>query len=151
MSPLLANLSLVKLLLLAAFANFVLSLQCEYSDTQFREQKVDHFGKSLKTFKQQYQIIDDFYKAGGPILFYQGAENDQISCLVSTKVLSLVRYIVLTTIFLGNSLNTHLLSMPAKLVDFSCRLNTVIMERACLLDRSITPSRMIGITLPWIT
>lgn len=79
------NLSLVKLVLFAVFANFALSLQCNYSDTQFREQKVDHFGKSKKTFKQQYQIIDDFYKAGGPILFYQGAENDQISCLVSKK------------------------------------------------------------------
>jgi hypothetical protein len=84
MPPLPAHLLLMKLLFLAMFSNIGFSLQCDYSDTQFREQKVDHFGKSMKTFKQQYQIIDDFYKSGGPILFYQGAENDRISCLVST-------------------------------------------------------------------
>ncbi|XDG05311.1 hypothetical protein ABKA04_004926 [Annulohypoxylon sp. FPYF3050] len=33
------------------------------------------------TFLQQYQIISDFYRPGGPILFIQGAETPEFECL----------------------------------------------------------------------
>ena len=51
--------------------------------TAFYAQKVDHFDElSTKTFQQQYQVISDYFKPGGPILYYQGAENARINCLV---------------------------------------------------------------------
>lgn len=33
------------------------------------------------TFLQQYQIVSDFYRPGGPILFIQGAETLEFECL----------------------------------------------------------------------
>ena len=59
-----------------------ISTTCPYADTKFLTQMVDHFGNHDGTFQQQYQIVDTFYKPGGPILFYQGAENNQITCMV---------------------------------------------------------------------
>lgn len=61
------------------------ALNCSYSNTKFWDQRLDHWGNN-GTFKQQYQVIDDFYKPGGPILFYQGAENNKISCLVGLRL-----------------------------------------------------------------
>ena len=68
---------------LLPFAQSSYSLNCPLSNTEFLDQKIDHFGKHQGTFKQQYQVIDEFYKPGGPILFYQGAENGEMVCLVS--------------------------------------------------------------------
>ncbi|KAI1412085.1 peptidase S28 [Hypoxylon sp. FL1857] len=57
--------------------------------THFFPQKLYHNGNSSlsgagkggnNTFLQQYQIITDFYRPGGPILFSQGAETD-FECL----------------------------------------------------------------------
>jgi hypothetical protein len=39
-----------------------------YNFTQF----VHHDSNSTETFQQQYQLVTDFYKPGGPILFSQG-------------------------------------------------------------------------------
>ena len=35
----------------------------------------DHSSNNTDTFNQQYQIIRQFHRSGGPILFYQGAES----------------------------------------------------------------------------
>ncbi|KAI1385661.1 serine carboxypeptidase S28-domain-containing protein [Hypoxylon trugodes] len=50
--------------------------------THFFPQKLYHTGNSSsnKTFLQQYQLITDFYRPGGPILFYQGAETAAFIC-----------------------------------------------------------------------
>ena len=54
--------------------------------TKFFPQPVDHAtwdGKTYggnQTFLQQFEIIDKFYKPGGPILFFQGAENPSFGC-----------------------------------------------------------------------
>jgi hypothetical protein len=50
--------------------------------TSFFPQLVDHFSGAKDAFQQQYQIIDQFYKPGGPILYQFGAEGP-MSCLVS--------------------------------------------------------------------
>jgi len=44
--------------------------------TDFFEQKIDHFSFALnKTFKQRYHIRDQFWKSGGPIIYYIGSES----------------------------------------------------------------------------
>ena len=50
--------------------------------TEYFDQVIDHSVDGSKTFKQQYQIIDKYFKPGGPIFFYQNGENAQIRCLV---------------------------------------------------------------------
>ncbi|KIW24343.1 uncharacterized protein PV07_10062 [Cladophialophora immunda] len=52
--------------------------------TAFYDQTIDHNATKSGTFKQQYQLIMDHYKPGGPILFFQGAETANISCLELT-------------------------------------------------------------------
>ena len=49
--------------------------------TKFFNQNVDHFGPSNQLFPQQYQILDTYFKPGGPILFYQGGETVDMICL----------------------------------------------------------------------
>ncbi|OAL38393.1 hypothetical protein AYO20_02452 [Fonsecaea nubica] len=49
--------------------------------TAFYDQKIDHNATKSGTFRQQYQLIMDYYKPGGPILFLQGAETANLSCL----------------------------------------------------------------------
>lgn len=51
--------------------------------TKTFEQKVDHIGDSNEVFQQQYQVIDEYFHPGGPILFYQGGETTDMICLVS--------------------------------------------------------------------
>lgn len=50
--------------------------------TAFYGQSLDHSATKSGTFNQQYQLILDYYKPGGPILFLQGAETANLSCLV---------------------------------------------------------------------
>jgi hypothetical protein len=50
--------------------------------TAFYDQVINHSDPHSGTFKQQYQIIMDHYKPGGPILFMQGAETANLACLV---------------------------------------------------------------------
>ena len=67
--------------------------------TQFFDQLIHHpeshdnvTGEPANaTFKQQYQLITDYYKPGSnaPILFYQGAETTEFVCLVSATVSSI--------------------------------------------------------------
>jgi dipeptidyl-peptidase-2/lysosomal Pro-X carboxypeptidase len=49
--------------------------------TKFFEQNVDHYGPRYQLFPQQYQILDTYFKPGGPILFYQGGETADMICL----------------------------------------------------------------------
>jgi hypothetical protein len=62
--------------------------------TSFFPQPVDHatwdgtYGGNI-TFLQQYELIDQFYKPGGPILLLPSDESSQILCL---EVLSLPDY-----------------------------------------------------------
>ena len=66
--------------------------------TQFFDQKIDHQTQSNNaTFKQQYQLIDDYFNPGGPILFYQGGETVDMLCMVrrkSLKIADLFLYIL---------------------------------------------------------
>lgn len=56
------------------------------SGTKFFPQPINHatfdgnYDDKNSTFLQQYEVVDKFYKPGGPILFYQGAETAQIDC-----------------------------------------------------------------------
>ncbi|KAJ3821068.1 peptidase S28 [Lentinula raphanica] len=48
---------------------------------QLFDQPLDHSGSlSNATFSQRYWVSTEFYQPGGPIIFYQGAENDQFLC-----------------------------------------------------------------------
>jgi hypothetical protein len=54
--------------------------------TKYFLQPINHAGYDgtigdNTTFLQQYEISDEFYKPGGPIIFIQGTENAHISCL----------------------------------------------------------------------
>lgn len=51
--------------------------------TKTFKQKVDHIGDSGEVFQQQYQVIDEYFHPGGPIIFYQGGEATDMICLVS--------------------------------------------------------------------
>ncbi|KAF2120399.1 peptidase S28 [Lophiotrema nucula] len=48
--------------------------------TKFFKQLVHHDSSSNETFLQQYQVIDQFFKPRGPILYYQGQESDYFPC-----------------------------------------------------------------------
>lgn len=77
-------LSCQKLLLLLLFHKGSASFLANCSHpTSLYTQKVNHDSVSGAngTFQQQYQMISDFYRPGGPILFYQGAENAEFVCL----------------------------------------------------------------------
>ncbi|RFU26834.1 hypothetical protein B7463_g9505, partial [Scytalidium lignicola] len=54
--------------------------------TAFMAQKVEHNSSSNATFQQQYQVIDEYYKPGGPVLYLQGAESRTIECLGTSIV-----------------------------------------------------------------
>ncbi|KAI2617711.1 peptidase S28 [Hypomontagnella submonticulosa] len=54
---------------------------CDY---QWITQPIDHFGAVNGTFKQRYSIFDDFYKPGGPIMFFQGEESWVLDCANTT-------------------------------------------------------------------
>ncbi|KAI1088007.1 peptidase S28 [Rostrohypoxylon terebratum] len=50
-----------------------------YHNTNSSASAASHQGNN--TFLQQYQIVTDFYRPGGPILFVQGAETAEFECL----------------------------------------------------------------------
>lgn len=58
------------------------------SGSKYFLQLTNHNSTSIKnsnsTFLQQYQIIDTYYKPGGPILFFQGMETPKLTCLETT-------------------------------------------------------------------
>ncbi|KAK5198654.1 hypothetical protein LTR92_001125 [Exophiala xenobiotica] len=50
--------------------------------THFFTQFIEHETSSSKaTFQQQYQIVADHFKPGGPILYYQQAETSLFACM----------------------------------------------------------------------
>lgn len=54
--------------------------------TKFFNQTLNHQGPSNETFQQRYQLVDEFFKPGGPILFYQGAETPTFTCVESSSL-----------------------------------------------------------------
>jgi hypothetical protein len=44
-------------------------------DFKYLTQQLDHFGESNETFQQRYSMFPEFFKRGGPILFFQGEEG----------------------------------------------------------------------------
>ncbi|KAI0172953.1 peptidase S28 [Hypoxylon sp. FL1284] len=74
------------LILLVAAAIGVVRAQstvppCDY---KWISQPVDHSGAVNGTFRQRYSIFDDFYKPGGPIMFFQGEESTYLDCANTT-------------------------------------------------------------------
>ena len=55
--------------------------------TKYFPQAIDHatftgnYNTANTSFLQQYEVNDTFYKPGGPIIFLQGAENAQLTCV----------------------------------------------------------------------
>lgn len=68
---------------LALVVSLVVSSVQAACKTQFFKQKVWHESTyhDDSTFEQQFEAISDYYKQGGPILFYQGAESGEFSCI----------------------------------------------------------------------
>lgn len=100
------------------------SLPCDY---KFFTQSIDHFGKHDGTFQQRYSIVEDFFKPGGPILFYQAEEITYPECAVCLLLpLSLYSYDRI------NKRRTILSSMigPKKSTVWSFPSNTVISALA---------------------
>lgn len=60
---------------------------CPLFSTSFFNQTLNHDLSSLDasagtgSFKQQYQLNTTYFRPGGPIFFYQGAEGAQIACV----------------------------------------------------------------------
>ncbi|KUJ10184.1 uncharacterized protein LY89DRAFT_787808 [Mollisia scopiformis] len=50
-------------------------------------QQVDHSGNNSATFNQSYQLVTDFFRAGGPILFLQGAEQGISSSPIENDII----------------------------------------------------------------
>lgn len=77
----------------AALATTVLcqtGIQCKHP-TKFYDQRVNHSDPDSGTFKQQYQLMLDYHQPGGPILFYQGAETSNLSCVVRLRFAAIPR------------------------------------------------------------
>ncbi|OCK73876.1 hypothetical protein K432DRAFT_410339 [Lepidopterella palustris CBS 459.81] len=55
--------------------------KCPKYPVQQFTQTLDHGSSDNITFQQDYQLDTTRFKPGGPILFYQGAENSQINCI----------------------------------------------------------------------
>ncbi|KAI1134031.1 peptidase S28 [Hypoxylon sp. FL0543] len=55
--------------------------ECDY---KWITQPIDHFGLTNGTFQQRYSIFDNFYKPGGPIMFFQGEESWYLDCVNTT-------------------------------------------------------------------
>ncbi|KAI1090935.1 peptidase S28 [Rostrohypoxylon terebratum] len=55
--------------------------KCDY---KWITQPIDHTGATNGTFQQRYSIFDDFYKPGGPIMFFQGEESWFLDCANTT-------------------------------------------------------------------
>ena len=53
---------------------------------EFFDQQIDHFGQHNGTFKQRYNLITEFFKPGGPILFFQGEESTELDCVVRSTI-----------------------------------------------------------------
>lgn len=49
---------------------------------QYFAQNIDHFDQHNGTFQQKYNLITDFFKPGGPILFFIGEESTELICIV---------------------------------------------------------------------
>lgn len=50
---------------------------CDY---KWMTQKLDHQPSCNDTWQQRYSFFDEFFKPGGPILFYQGEEVPYLEC-----------------------------------------------------------------------
>ncbi|KAI2472709.1 peptidase S28 [Annulohypoxylon bovei var. microspora] len=55
--------------------------ECDY---KWITQPIDHFGITNGTFQQRYSVFDEFYKPGGPIMFFQGEESWYLDCANTT-------------------------------------------------------------------
>ncbi|KAF8856114.1 hypothetical protein BDZ45DRAFT_745833 [Acephala macrosclerotiorum] len=55
---------------------------------QYFLQPIDHIRKHNGTFQHRHNLIIEFFKAGGPILLYQGDEIDDLDCIESTILCS---------------------------------------------------------------
>ncbi|KPI34908.1 Lysosomal Pro-X carboxypeptidase [Cyphellophora attinorum] len=81
LSSLTAHLCVLLLVLVAVVSNAVQASTAPLSATLTPEilnftQKLDHSAKdSQETFQQSYQIVTDYFREGGPILFVQSAES----------------------------------------------------------------------------
>lgn len=62
--------------------------QCP-NETRFFAQLLDHEKEGCETFPQQFDMISDYFRPGGPIILYQGAETPAISCASSTLALEM--------------------------------------------------------------
>ncbi|KAI1453136.1 peptidase S28 [Annulohypoxylon moriforme] len=60
---------------------YTTSSECDY---KWITQPIDHFGAANGTFQQRYSIFDEFYKPGGPIMFFQGEESWFLDCANTT-------------------------------------------------------------------
>lgn len=50
----------------------------------FMTQWIDHSNHSAGTFQQQVQVLTEHFKPGGPILFFQGEESTEMTCVVGS-------------------------------------------------------------------
>lgn len=70
----------------------VIAVLCPIVPTSFFNQTFDHDSTSSSpsagngTFLQQYQLNTTFFRRGGPILFYQGAESVSITCVEDVTI-----------------------------------------------------------------
>jgi hypothetical protein len=75
----------MKLLLAAVVVSIIhgQTLNNTTCDYRFLTQPIDHFANNNGTFQQRYSIFTEFFKPGGPIMFFQGEETVTLDCAVS--------------------------------------------------------------------
>ena len=74
-----------KILLGVALTSLSLS-QSTTSDCNYEwmTQPIDHHGATNGTFQQRFSVFSEFFKPGGPIMFFQGEESWALDCANTT-------------------------------------------------------------------
>jgi hypothetical protein len=72
---------LITALIWGFFAHGILCQDLSPCDYKTITQPIDHFGAINGTFQQRYSYFDEFYKPGGPIMFFEGEETN-LDCAV---------------------------------------------------------------------
>jgi Serine carboxypeptidase S28 len=113
--------------------------------TKYFLQPIDHATYngtvgSTSTFHQQFEVIDTYFKPGGPIIFYQGTENANIVCLEE-----------LAGPVWAQELGALLVSLEHRYFGISCPYGLNYTEKASWPVESLKPLTLDNVQLDAVT
>lgn len=113
---------------------------CPTYPPKFFTQKLDHASNDTTTFQQQYQLVTDFFKPGGPILYTLSAEVSVMQCVEMFVFLDYSKELggiatILEHRFFGESFPTGLNDSNATPMDFApLTLENVLLDSVTFID-----------------